>query len=60
MVEGGPVAAGVIKCFNTRAGKAYVPSVAQAAPDARHRNVDRIERATLALEVVAGIKEAPI
>ena len=46
--------------FNTRAGEAYMRSVAQAASDPRRGNVDRIERVTLALEIVAGIKEAPI
>lgn len=46
--------------FNTRTGEAFMRSVAQAASDSKRGNVDRIERVTIALEKVAGIKSPPI
>ena len=46
--------------FNTRTGEAYMRSVAQASSDIKRGNVDRIERVTIALEKIAGIKSPPI
>ena len=46
--------------FDTRTGEAYMRSVAQAYSDAKRGHVDRIERVTLALERIAGIRSVPI
>lgn len=48
------------KFFNTRTGEAYMRSVAQAHSDPKRGNVDRIERVTIALEKIAGIKSPSI
>ncbi|QRQ99938.1 hypothetical protein [Dyadobacter sandarakinus] len=46
--------------FNTKVGGDYLTSVAQAVSDSTRGNVDRIERVTIALEKVAGIKSVPV
>jgi hypothetical protein len=46
--------------FNTKLGSDYLTSVAQAVSDSSRGNVDRIERVTVALEKVAGIKSFPV
>ncbi|CAG5069238.1 hypothetical protein DYBT9623_01974 [Dyadobacter sp. CECT 9623] len=46
--------------FNTKLGGDYLTSVAQAVSDSSRGNVDRIERVTIALEKVAGIRSVPI
>jgi hypothetical protein len=46
--------------FDTRTGEAYMRSVAQAYSDAKRGHVDRIERVTLGLERIAGIKSSLI
>ena len=46
--------------FNTREGEAYMRSVAQAYSNSSRGHVDRIERVTLALEKLAGIKSREI
>lgn len=46
--------------FNTKLGGDYLTSVAQAVSDSSRGNVDRIERVTIALEKVAGIRSLPV
>ena len=46
--------------FNTKLGGDYLTSVAQAVSDSSRGNVDRIERVTVALERVAGIKSVAV
>ena len=42
--------------FNTKQGSDFLTSVAQAVSDGSRGNVDRIERVTVALEKIAGIR----
>ena len=46
--------------FNTKLGGDYLTSVAQAVSDSSRGNVDRIERVTVALEKIAGIKPVAV
>ncbi|MCF2490946.1 hypothetical protein [Dyadobacter sp. CY347] len=46
--------------FNTKLGGDYLTSVAQAVSDSSRGNVDRIERVTVALEKIAGIKPVSV
>lgn len=46
--------------FNTKLGGDYLTSVAQAVSDSSRGNVDRIERVTVALEKIAGIKSVAV
>lgn len=46
--------------FNTKIGSDYMRSVGQATSNNKRGNVDRIERVTIGLEKLAGIKSRPI